>query len=222
MTYQAIKQTTLATSSRLPNPPKIQPMTLRSIRFGGGEIWLAPYCVARRCACAASRPVFGATASRRRASSMDTRCQSSSDRSRVTGRIIIKREKKVSTFVQIGGWDWNRPLTVFLDGLPLLPWYDLLLCSKCKLSVRYSMGRRAEGGTVGACIDSVLRVMRRRSPSRSRRCLVSVGTIVIRWFSTSFDMAKDGDQEKAYDDPPLKRKNAKTTGVSLALFNERE
>ncbi len=86
MPYQAMKQTTLAASSRLPKPPKIQPMTLRSIRLGGGEIWLAPYCAVRRCACAASRPVFGATANRRSASSMDTRCQSSSDRSSVTGR----------------------------------------------------------------------------------------------------------------------------------------
>jgi hypothetical protein len=58
-----------------------------------------------------------------------------------------------------------------LDALPLLPWSNFLLCSKCKLIVRYSMGRRAEGGTVGACIESVLRAMRIRSPSRSR-CLL--------------------------------------------------
>ncbi len=162
MPYQAMKQTTLATNSRLPNPPKTQPTTLRSTRFGGGEIWLAPYCAIRRCACAASRPVFGATANRRSASSMDTRCQSSSDRSRVTGRV---GRRKLAHFsdrqVRL-----DRPLTVFLDALPLLPWSDFLLCSKCKLSVRYSMGRRAEGGTVGACIERVLRVMRVRSPSR--------------------------------------------------------
>jgi hypothetical protein len=85
MPYQAMKQTMLAASSRLPNPPKTQPITLRSTRLGGGEIWLAPYRATRRCACAASRPVFGATANRRSASSMDTRCQSSSDRSRVKG-----------------------------------------------------------------------------------------------------------------------------------------
>ena len=80
-----MKQTTLAASSRLPKPPKTQPMTLRSVRFGGGEIRLAPNWATRRCACAASRPVFGATPNRRSASSTEILCQSSSDRSRVTG-----------------------------------------------------------------------------------------------------------------------------------------
>jgi hypothetical protein len=110
------------------------------------------------------------------------------------------------------------PLTAFLDALPLPPWSDFLLCSKCKLSVRYWMGRRAEGGTVGACIESVLRVMRIRSPSRSR-CLVSVGTMVIRWFSTSFDMGKSGEKEKVYGDPPWKKKNAEAAEEFPALFN---
>jgi hypothetical protein len=200
MSYQAMKQTTLATSSRLPNPPNTQPTTLRSTRFGGGEIWLAPYCAARRCACATSRPVFGATANRRSASSMDTRCQSSSDRSRETERtrrkLVLFSDRRVGL---------DGPLTAFLDALPLLPWSDLLLRSRCKLIVRYSMGRRAEGGTVGACIESVLRIMRARSPSWSR-CLVSVGTIVIRWFSTSFDMTKSGEEKKDYGDPPWKKK----------------
>jgi hypothetical protein len=35
-------------------------------------------------------------------------------------------------------------------------------------------------------------------------------------------MAKSGEQEKAYGDPPLKKKNAKTAGVFPALFNGRE
>ena len=52
------------------------------------------------------------------------------------------------------------------------------------------MGRRAEGGTVGARIESVLRVMRITSPSRPRR-LLSVGTMVIRWLSTSFDIGEE-------------------------------
>ena len=212
MSYQAMKQTTLAASSKLPNPPKTQPTTLRSTRFGGGEIWLAPYCAARRCACATSRPVFGATANRRSASSMDTRCQLSSDKSREKDRMVLMLFSD-----RRAGLD--RPLTAFLDAPPLLPWSDLLVCSKCKLIVRYSMGRRAEGGTVGACIESVLRVMRIRSPSRSR-CLVSVGTIVIRWFSTSFDMAKSGEQEKGFGDPPWKKKNAEAAEVFTALFNE--
>lgn len=79
--YQAMKQTTLAVSSRLPKPPNTHPTTLRSVRLGGGEIRFAPNCAARRCACAASRPVCGATARRRSASSTDTWCQSSSDKS---------------------------------------------------------------------------------------------------------------------------------------------
>jgi len=43
---------------------------------------------------------------------------------------------------------------------------------------------------------------------------------VIRWFSTSFDMAKRGEQEKAFEDPPWKKKNAKAAEVFPALFNE--
>lgn len=212
MSYHAMKQTTLAASNRLPNPPKTQPRTLRSTRLGGGEIWLAPYCAVRRCACAASRPVFGATASRRSASSMDTRCQLSSDRSRETGRM----GRKVSPFSdRRAGLD--RPLAALFEALPLPPWSDFLLCSKCKLSVRYSMGRRAEGGTVGECIESVLRVMR-VMPSRSRCLLLSVGTMVIRWCSTSFDMAKSGEQEKAYGDPPLKKKECENGWVVSCII----
>jgi hypothetical protein len=79
------------------------------------------------------------------------------------------------------------------------------------------MGRRAEGGTVGARIERVLRVMR-ITLSRSRCLLLSVGTMVIRWFSTSFDMVKSGEQEKAYGDPLLKIKNGETgRGVSCII-----
>ena len=210
MSYQARKQTTLAASSRLPNPPKTQqPMTLRNTRFRGGEIWLAPYCATRRCACAASRPVFGASASRRKTSSINARCQSSSDRSRVTGRMGIKVSAFSKSEVRL-----DRPLTALLDAFPLLPWSDVLLCSKYKLSVLYSMGRRADGGTVGACMESVLRVMRVRSPSRPRR-LLSVGTIVIRRFSTSVEIGKKGEQEKTYGNPRWMNKNVKATGYSL-------
>ena len=89
---------TLATSSRLPKPPKTQPMTLRSVRFGGGDIRLAPNCPARRCAWTASSPVFGATANLRSASSTDTWCQSSSDRSTVAapGRRVGKKRMEGS------------------------------------------------------------------------------------------------------------------------------
>jgi hypothetical protein len=47
--------------------------------------------------------------------------------------------------------------------------------------------------------------------------------MVIRWFSTSFDMAKSGEQEKAYGDPPLKKKNGETSwGISCIIYRENE
>jgi hypothetical protein len=58
--------------------------------------------------------------------------------------------------------------------------------------------------------------MRIRSPSWSR-CLLSVGTIVIHWFSMSFDIAKSREQEKAYGDPSWKKKDAKAAEVFPAL-----
>jgi hypothetical protein len=49
-TYQAMKQTMLATSSKLPKPPNTHEITLRNVRLGGGEIWFAPNRATRRCA----------------------------------------------------------------------------------------------------------------------------------------------------------------------------
>jgi hypothetical protein len=45
--------------------------------------------------------------------------------------------------------------------------------------------------------------------------------MVMRWFSTSIDMGKSGGQEKAYGDPPWKKKNAGAAEEFPALFNER-
>jgi len=42
---------------------------------------------------------------------------------------------------------------------PLLLWSDFMVYSKCKLSEKKSMGRRAEGGTAVVWIKSVLRTV---------------------------------------------------------------
>ena len=76
-------------------------------------------------------------------------------------------------------------MTAPLD--PLLLWSDFLVCSKCKLSVRNSMGRRAEGGTAGVWIESVRRTVSVVSIAWSR-WRPGVGAMVTRWFSTSSDM----------------------------------
>ena len=87
-------------------------------------------------------------------------------------QVWAKGTKEESAFFESARTEGrSRPLTAPLDPFPPL-WSDFLLCSKCKLSVRNSMGRRAEGCTVGACMESVLRVMRVTSPAWSRRGLL--------------------------------------------------
>jgi hypothetical protein len=90
---------------------------------------------------------------------MEIRCQSSSDRS--TKAEGHQRGYFFSLLTSRMDREKDQPLTVLVDPFPLA---DVLLCSRCKLSVRNSMGRRAEGGTVGARIDSVLRTVSVVSP----------------------------------------------------------
>ena len=87
-----------------------------------------------------------------------------------TGLQGIENTGELFVIVFAAGDQSDQPLTVALGALPLLFVGEVLLCSRCKLSVRNSIGRRAEGGTVGARMDNVLRTVSVVSPTVGWAC----------------------------------------------------
>jgi len=83
------------------------------------------------------------------------------------------------------------------------------------------MGRRDEGGTAGVWIESVLRIVSVVSPAWSRWRL-GVGAMVTRWFSTSSDMGKSGQEMRK---GPFSRRRGNVLGqpkTVSALFKQND